>query len=138
MSITRRGYGSHSFLNKYICKNACQRILEIGVADGKNAHSMIMTALQHSSAGEVEYYGIDIFQGGSLEQVKQRLDETGCRYQLFRGDSVEALPRALKVLPKMDLIFIDGGHSFEIVSSDWENAQPLMHEKTAVFFHNYD
>jgi hypothetical protein len=38
----------------------------------------------------------------------------------------------------MDLIFIDGGHSYPTVKSDWENSKSLMHNKTAVFFHNYN
>ncbi len=38
----------------------------------------------------------------------------------------------------MDLIFIDGGHSYSTVKSDWENSKSLMHQETAVFLHNYD
>ena len=57
---------------------------------------------------------------------------------LFKGDSVETLPKEVKTLPKMDLIFIDGGHSYATAKSDWENSRFLMHNETAVFFHNYD
>jgi predicted O-methyltransferase YrrM len=135
------GYGSHSFLNEYISKNRCRKIMEIGVADGENARAMVMVALRNFSHEEVEYYGFDFFGGDNdsrLEQVRQKLRETGCKFELFKGDSGETLPMEVKTLPKMDLIFIDGGHSYATVKSDWENSRSLMHDETAVFFHNYD
>jgi len=141
MTSGRLGYGPHSFLNEYINRNECMKIMEIGVADGKNARAMVMVAIRHFSPKEVEYCGFDLFGGIDdfrMEQVRQKLKETGCKFKLFKGDSVETLPRETKTLPKMDLIFIDGGHSYATVNSDWENSRPLMHDETAVFFHNYD
>ena len=141
MRSSRLGYGSHSFLNEYISGNECKRIMEIGVADGENARTMVTVALRNFSPKEVEYYGFDLFRDNDdsrMEQAKRRLRETGCKFKLFNGDSVETLPRVLTTLPKMDLIFIDGGHSYATVKSDWENSRSLMHDETAVFFHNYD
>jgi predicted O-methyltransferase YrrM len=141
MRSGRLGYGSHSFLNEHISENRCMKIMEIGVADGENARNMVMVALRNFSPEEVEYYGFDFFGGdddSGMEQVRQKLKETGCKFRLFRGDSVETLRREVKTLPKMDLIFIDGGHSYATVKSDWENSRALMHDETAVFFHNYD
>ena len=138
MRFSRIGYGSHSLLNEHIRKNKYKKILEIGVADGENAKTMVKIAIQNSLPEEVGYYGFDLFEGNRMEQVKQKLEETGCRFKLFKGDSVRTLPRVLKELPKMDLIFIDGGHSYEVARSDWGNSRSLMHEETAVFFHNYD
>jgi len=40
--------------------------------------------------------------------VNQKLQETGCKVLLFKGDTLDTIPRAVKTLPKMDLIFIDG------------------------------
>ena len=141
MKSSRLGYGSHSFLNKYISKNKCKKIMEIGVAYGENARTMVMVAIRNFSPKEVKYYGFDLFGGSDdsrVDQVRQKLRETGCKFRLFKGDSVVALPREVKTLPKMDLIFIDGGHSYATVKSDWENSRFLMHDETAVFFHNYD
>jgi len=141
MRSSRLGYGSHSFLNEYISKNKCKRIMEIGVANGENAKTMVMVAIRNLSPEEVEYYGFDLFGGDDdsrMKQVRQKLKETGCRFKLFKGDSVETLLSVLATLPKMDLIFIDGGHSYATVKRDWENTRSLMHDETAAFFHNYD
>ncbi len=38
----------------------------------------------------------------------------------------------------MDLIFIDGGHEYPTVKSDWKNSKKLMKKNTGIFFHNYN
>lgn len=141
IKINRRGYGSHSFLNEYIEKNKVQKILEIGVDTGENATAMVQSAARNFAPEEIEYYGFDTFMGknnNQLERVKKKLFETGCRFELYKGDSTETLPRKIGDLPKMDLIFIDGGHAYQVTKSDWENSKILMQDHTAVFFHNYD
>jgi predicted O-methyltransferase YrrM len=112
--------------------------MEIGVLDGENARTMIGVAVQTVRPDEVEYYGFDFFYGSRLHQVKATLKRTGCKFQLFKGDTVDTLPPAAKTLPKMDLIFIDGGKSFAAAKSDWKHAKTLMHHGTAVFVHNYE
>lgn len=115
--------------------------MEIGVANGANAREMVLVASLNTPPEQVEYYGFDIFEGkddSQMERVKQKLEKTGCEFRLFKGDSLKTLPRVVKKLPHMDLIFIDGNHSYTTVKSDWENSKNLMHNKTAVFFHNYD
>lgn len=115
--------------------------MEIGVANGENAREMVLVASRNTPPEQVEYYGFDIFEGkddSQMERVKQKLEKTRCEFRLFKGDSVRTLPRVAKKLPKMDLIFIDGNHSYTTVKSDWENSIELMHDKTTVFFHNYD
>ena len=136
MRSTRLGYGSHSFLNEYIRRNKCKKIMEIGVADGENARTMVEVTFRNFSPEEVEYYGFDLFEGNRMEKVELKLKETRCKFKLFKGDSVETLSKVVTILPRMDLIFIDGGHSYSTVKSDWENSRSLMHDETAVFFHN--
>ena len=40
-------------------------------------------------------------------------------------------------MPKMDVIFIDGGHSEKVVGEDWEWCRKLMHWGTRCFFDDY-
>ena len=112
--------------------------MEIGVYNGENAKTMVEVAIQNSPADEVEYYGFDFFSGREYHEVKQKLEKTGCKFQLFKGDTLDTLPESVKKLPKMDMIFIDGGKSYREARNDWENARTLMHERTTVFVHNYE
>jgi predicted O-methyltransferase YrrM len=129
-------YGSHSYLNEFIRENRCRKILEIGVYNGENARSMVKAAAKNAAPHEVEYHGFDFFSHYSASRVGRRLDETGCRYRLIEGDTMETLPEAVKTLPLMDIIFIDGGKSYRESVSDWENSSLLMHDGTGVFVHN--
>lgn len=129
-------YGSHSYLNEYISEKNCRKIMEIGVYNGENAVRMVEAAIQNVPPQEVEYYGFDFFSYYSSSEVGRKLEKTGCKFRLFEGNTLETLPKAVKSLPKMDLIFIDGGKSFKVAESDWENSKFLMHDGTGVFVHN--
>jgi len=119
--------------------------MEIGTYKGETAERLIRAA--QSNHDQVEYYGFDLFARvpaneffptskdvPTLEEVKTRLDRTGAKIRLFKGDTRETLPSLVEKLPKMDFIFIDGGHSEETVRSDWENSRRLMHDRTLVVF----
>jgi len=112
--------------------------MEIGVLNGDNAKSMVEAAIHNAPPDSVEYYGFDLFADYSCRQVERKLEKTGCKSRLFEGDTMRTLPKAVRILPKMDLIFIDGGKSFAEAESDWENSNMLMHQETAVFVHNYE
>lgn len=137
--MSKRGYGKHSFLNEYILKNECKKILEIGVANGENAKNMIETAKENYRSEKIEYYGFDKFSRDSQKkEVEKKLSKTNCKFELFEGDSTKTLPKNIDRLPEMDLIFIDGGHDYQTVKSDWKNSKKLMKKDTGTFFHNYN
>ena len=130
-------YGSHPYLNEYIRRNHCKRIMEVGVYTGENAVSMAKTAIENApDPREVEYYGFDFYLNASSDRVGRKLERLGCIFSLFEGDTLETLPASLASLPKMDLIFIDGGKSFAEATSDWQNAEQLLHDGTGTFVHN--
>ncbi|MGQ9781341.1 MAG: class I SAM-dependent methyltransferase [Nitrososphaeria archaeon] len=131
-------YGSHSFFNEYIRKNCSKTIMETGVLNGENAKTMIEAAVENFPPEQIEYYGFDFFDVYSLKQVERKLEKTGCKFKLFKGDIKRTLPTHVKTLPKMDLIFIDGGKSYYEANNDWKYSRILMHNRTAVFVHNYD
>ena len=130
------GYGFHVYLNDFIKKHNCKRIMEIGVYDAQNAINMIKSAICNSPASQVEYYGFDFFYNYSKEQIGKKLRVLGCKYQLIKGNSLITLPEVAKSMPLMDIIFIDGGKSYREASSDWKNSSKLMHSRTGVFVHN--
>jgi predicted O-methyltransferase YrrM len=126
-----------------------KHILEIGTHDGTNA--LYMFRLASKSARSVRYYGFDLFEALDSQQSlresalrPRRLDEVQAYLRHHRvdallvpGDTSRTLPMSVPQLPRMDLIFIDGGHSVETVSSDWGNVAPLIHGKTVVYFDDY-
>lgn len=115
--------------------------MEIGVYNGENAKNMIESAKEVSHDSEIEYYGFDTFDenfNNNLEEVENKLSKLDSNFRLIKGDTRNTLPQKIDELPKMDLIFIDGGHSFDIVKNDWKYAKKLIKDSTNVFFHNYE
>ena len=112
------------------------RILEIGVARGFGAKLIIDTI--RNAGFQVEYYGFDLFEISGMDEIKTKLERVGVTVYLFKGDSRETLPKAIKFLPKMDFVLIDGGHPYDIVKSDWGWVRELIHERTVVVFDDYE
>ena len=134
-----------------IDRNHCRNIMEIGTWTGKRSLEMIERANRYNDAKDISFYGFDLFElltdklnkeefskkPPTMMEVKIRLEKTGANINLFKGFTRETLPRSVSGLPKMDLIFIDGGHKVETIQNDWKYASMLMHEKTEVIFDDY-
>lgn len=141
-------------LLKIIYNNRCKTIMEIGTYNGIHACQMIKTASIFHPINQIEYYGFDLFEKQTDEdfqkefskratpynEVKQRLDKTGANIHLYIGYSKDTLPQFLQEhtpLPKIDFVFIDGGHSFETIESDWNYVKEIMNPDTIVVFDDY-
>ena len=128
-----------------------KNIMEIGTWRGERARLMILEAQKQFLPQEISYYGFDLFetmsleifnaelskQPPSLEAVKGELSKTGAQIALYKGNTKEILPEVVLLLPKMDFIFIDGGHSLETIQNDWNYASRLMYSETVVVFDDY-
>lgn len=70
-----------------------------------------------------------------VKPAKEYIDMTyPNRHTLILGDSRETVPKFIKENPdtKFDVIFIDGGHDYDIVKTDIENCIHLAHKDTIV------
>lgn len=112
---------------------------------------MLNEAKKFCRPDEITYYGFDLFEEmtkdkfeeelskfpPAQDEVLQKLKQTGANIRLYKGNTLITLPRVADSLPKMDFIFIDGGHSIQTIENDWCYAQELMGENTIVIFDDY-
>jgi predicted O-methyltransferase YrrM len=103
-------------------------IIEIGFNAGHSAelflkHNPMVTMISFD-IGEHEYVSI----------AKKYIDMTyPNRHSLIIGDSTIQLPDYIsKHNISSDIIFIDGGHTYDIAKSDLENSRSFAHENTIV------
>lgn len=126
-------------------------IVETGTWNGGRAIEMSLAAFKHTD--EVHYIGFDLFEEATeeldhielnskphnmLEAVEFRLSEfqqvmhksgKSFTFELHKGDTKKTLPLA-SAINEADFAYIDGGHSYETVKSDFEN---LRHIPAIVF-----
>ena len=77
----------------------------------------------------------DIGQHVSVSPANSAIDRRWPgRHQLIVGDSTQTLPAYARTHPetRFDLIFIDGGHDYDVAMADLVNFQALAHEHTIV------
>ncbi len=152
--LLKTKHSRYQNLLKIIFEQKSKSIIEIGTWYGINSYLMIETAKLFHSKKDIKYYGFDLFEKFSDEDrekelskrpppinlVKQKLEKTGAQINLFMGYTQEALPKFVSDFKNgslIDFIFIDGGHSIETITSDWNNIIPLMSKNTVVVFDDY-
>lgn len=125
-------------------------ILEIGVYRGIRSYEMISLANDLNSS--IKYYGFDLFEKISKKKIKLELSKQpspkkeieeklnsfkNTKIKLISGDTKITLKKFIKSKPKIDFIFIDGGHSVNTILSDWKNVKKVMSKKSIVIFDDY-
>lgn len=138
-------------LFRTIVDRRCRHIVEIGTWNGVHAEQMISTAAIHADVAEVSYRGFDLFEELTEEQykaefskrppssaeVQARLEKTGADVRLVKGNTRVTLPKHADELRRADLVFIDGGHSIETITADWNAVRQAVGPKTTVLFDDY-
>ena len=124
---------------------SCANILEIGFNAGHSANTFLSHSLAHVTS-------FDLGDRGSVPYAKKFMDlKYPTRHTLIIGDSTQTIPEWTKrttqtqdlsqakpenirvgLCPTQDLLFIDGGHTYEIAMADIMNCKPLAHKDTIV------
>ena len=138
-------------LFRTIYKFRCRNIVEIGTWNAVHAEQMIHVAELRSHVSAIHYTGFDLFEDlteqqlreefskrpPTYDEVSRRLKATGATVTLHRGNTRETLPQALDELRRADLVFVDGGHSIDTITADWNAVRRGMGPHTTVIFDDY-
>jgi predicted O-methyltransferase YrrM len=116
-------------LSNLSSKTNIKNILEIGFNGGHSSEIFL------SSNPLVNIVSFDIGEHDYVQLGKKFLDEKyPNRHKLIIGDSTKTIPEYIKNNSsyKFDLIFIDGGHTYDVAWSDLINCHKLAHNDTIV------
>lgn len=105
------------------------RIMEIGFNGGHSSEIFLQ------SNNENTVTSFDLGYHSYVSIGKEYIDASfPGRHKLYLGDSRSTIPNFIKNNKddKFDLIFIDGGHEYNVAMSDLENCRHLAHENTIV------
>lgn len=137
-----------------------ESFVEIGVGKGATLKSYLNAAEAYTD--EVRYIGFDTFSEGPPENETPHLNhriqnvdqgsgfwkmhhtsrevvqsipdsyEVECQLRLIEGNTRETLPDASSNISPVDLVYIDGGHSYDTVRNDYEGIKPMLKHSTTV------
>jgi predicted O-methyltransferase YrrM len=113
--------------------------------------------IRHSKNKKVNYHGIDIFLEGWSKEIELKevsipphskdavmnylknitSGEQEYSVNLHQGLSSEMLPKLNDSDIKFDLVWIDGGHSYETIKLDLEYSLKMLSEGGIIFFDDY-
>ena len=146
----------YDWITKIVKEIQPRYLMEIGTCRGDSAEAMIKEALTTPQVGTINYYGYDLFreltdaemtterskQPADIKSVRTRLKALSRRsgdllIYLYAGDTKDSLATGPYSGGPMDFIFIDGGHSWETIASDWKNVQKYINRDTRVLFDDY-
>lgn len=116
------------FLKDIISEENVSNIIEIGFNAGHSAEIFL------SSNKNINVVSFDIGDYYYVGLGKQFIDNKyPNRHTLILGDSLVSIPEYIRTSNiKFDIIFIDGGHSYNTAKGDLINCKNLAHKKTIV------
>jgi hypothetical protein len=102
---------------------------EIGFNAGFSSYAFL------SADSETRLVSFDLGERSCTKTAKRLIDKRfPTRHTLIYGDSRKTVPEFKSRNPALhfDLVFIDGGHEYEVAKADILNMKPLCTEKTVV------
>jgi predicted O-methyltransferase YrrM len=120
--------GETEFLKNIVSNQSINNVMEIGFNAGHSAEIFL------SSNKKINLVSFDLGTHTYVNLGKEFIDKNyPDRHTLIIGDSVNTVPEYFrKEHRKFDLIFIDGGHSYDVAKADLLNCKNLAHDKTIV------
>tara|TARA_B100000131_G_scaffold230961_1_gene222720 strand:- start:468 stop:1055 length:588 start_codon:yes stop_codon:yes gene_type:complete len=115
-----------NFLQNIVNDENIKSVLEIGFHWGHSSDTFLR------SNKEAMVTSFDIGHPNISLGREYLSKKYGERHTLIIGNSKESIPQFISSNPdvKFDLIFIDGGHLYDVVKSDMENCMKLAHENS--------
>ena len=116
------------FLKNIVNNKSINTVMEIGFNAGHSAELFL------SSNKNINLVSFDIGIHEYVNIGKKFIDRTyPGRHTLIIGNSLDTVPKYIKQEnKKFDIIFIDGGHDYNVAKSDLFNCKKLAHNKTIV------
>jgi len=119
------------FIYEFLKKHDIKRTMEVGFAYGYSAACII-------AATGSDHVAIDPFQSSfdcaGMKNLKALGYEHRC--ELREQPSHVALPELLKEGRRFQFIFVDGGHRFDDIFTDWYFSDLLLEKNGYVLFHD--
>jgi predicted O-methyltransferase YrrM len=116
-------------LSHFARQPVVKEIMEIGFNAGHSAETFL------SSNSHANLTSFDLGEVNAMKYGKEYIDATyPGRHSLIVGDSTVTVPQYKANNPnkKFDIIFIDGGHAYNIAKSDFLYSSALAHSDTIV------
>ncbi|MEH3156256.1 MAG: class I SAM-dependent methyltransferase [Gordonia paraffinivorans] len=104
-----------------------RRVVEIGFNAGFSSHAFL------SAHADVVVTSFDLGEHAYGSRAKAQIDaDFPGRHTLITGDSLTTVPEYAETHPgeTFDLVFIDGGHTYEVAAADIRNMARLADEDT--------
>jgi hypothetical protein len=145
-----------NIINQHV-KSKNITIAEIGVYKGENAEFMLKQLVK--AKYNVTYYGLDLFEDAVSYNLKETnpgvYDETVAagkiqsmaahtvyaklikimrKVTLIKGDTKKTIPQFADRLKNCDFFYIDGGHDYNSVKSDWNNVNKIAKIGSIIVF----
>jgi predicted O-methyltransferase YrrM len=117
-----------------------KNILEIGSYLGYSANLFLLSGKKINKLYCVDTFLNDAMSEGkrdTFEIFKKNTKKFSSKIEIFRGLSDHQIKNLYFLNKKIDLIFIDGDHSYEQVLKDWNNYKILLKQDGIIALHDY-